>query len=64
MLRDYMYQQPSKPQARWNRNSKQYKAMAKQVRQQRLSKLKEWCAVIGLVLICSIDLEPLLDMLL
>lgn len=64
MLKDYMYTPPSKPQAKWNRSSKQYKAQAKQLQRQRLSKLKEWCVVIGLVLICSIDLEPLLDVLL
>jgi hypothetical protein len=52
------------PMATFNKGSKRYKEMRKQLLEQRISKAKEVFAVIVLVFICSVDLEPLLDMLL
>lgn len=59
-----MFKPRTIPMATYKKSSRRYKEMAKARAKQRLSVAKEWLAVLFIVFVCSVDLEPLLDMLL
>jgi len=64
MTKDFMFKPRTQPMATYN---KQYKARAKQrdwYKHQTISKAKEVLAIAFIVIVCLVDLEPLLDMLL
>ena len=64
MQRDYMFKPRTKPMATFKKGSKRYNEMVKARVKQRISKVKEVLIVFALFFVCSVDLEPLLDMLL
>ena len=64
MYKDYMFKPRTQPMATYKKSSSRYKEITKARAKQRIKTAKEWLTVLFIVFICSVDLEPLLDILL